>query len=281
MTTLITGARGKIGQAVIARLHDDGLPVRAASADPSALTVPAGVDTAELRLDAPETFDAALKGVTQVLLYAEPAAIDAFIATAQAAGVEHIVLISSSSVLDADATDDSIGGHHLAVENALAASDLTTTVLRPGAFASNTFGWAYFISHDLPIQLAYPDAGITPIHTADIADIAIAALTGATAVRGRTFNLTGPQALTFREQLAIVSDVLGRDIPLVHITHAEQLAQMSQHMPADMADGLLDFWAAATAHPETVGDTAESVLGTTARSFEQWVREHAAAFSRS
>ncbi|UGT41718.1 NAD(P)H-binding protein [Nocardia yamanashiensis] len=78
MTTLVTGARGKIGQTVIARLHAAGLPVRAASAVPAEATVPSGVELAELRLDAPETFTAALKDARQVFLYAEPAGIDAF-----------------------------------------------------------------------------------------------------------------------------------------------------------------------------------------------------------
>ncbi|WP_214327494.1 Tn3 family transposase [Nonomuraea sediminis] len=44
MTTLITGARGKVGQAVINRHHSAGLSVRAASAKPDELTVPAGVE---------------------------------------------------------------------------------------------------------------------------------------------------------------------------------------------------------------------------------------------
>ncbi|WP_067692076.1 NAD(P)H-binding protein [Nocardia jejuensis] len=280
MTTLVTGARGKISRALVARLHTAGLPVRVAGADPAALTAPDGVDTAELRLTDPETFDAALKGIRQVFLYAEPAGIDAFITAARAAGVEHIVLMSSSAVLAPDAADDPIGAHHLTVENALAASDITTTVLRPGAFASNSLGWAYFIGNDLPIQLAYPDAGITPIHTDDIADIAFAAFEGH-AVRGGTFSLSGPHALTFREQLAIVSEVLGRDIPLVHISHAEALDQMTAHMPPAMAGTLLDFWASATEHPETVADTTDTLLGTPARDFAQWVRDNASAFSRS
>lgn len=280
MTTLVTGARGKIGQAVIARLHAADLPVRAASADPTELTVPAGVDIAEVRLDAPETFDAALKGVRQVFLYPDPAGIDAFITAAEAAGVDHIVLLSTSAVLGPNAETDPLGSHNLAVEKALEASDLTVTVLRPDAFASNTLGWAYFISNGLPIEHAYPNAEIAPIHTDDIADIAVAALTG-DELRGRTVVLTGDQPLTFRQQLAIVSDVLGRDIPMVHITVDAAREQMSRHMPSHMVGSLLDFWATASQRPAPIGDTTETLLGTPARSFTQWVRENAAAFSRS
>ncbi|QLY30228.1 SDR family oxidoreductase [Nocardia huaxiensis] len=280
MSTLVTGARGKIGQAVLAQLHTAGLPVRAASADPSALSVPAGVEAAELRLDSPETFEAALDGVTQVFLYPEPAGIDAFIAAARQAGVEHVVLLSTSAVLSPDAETSPLAMHNLAVEKALAASDLTVTVLRPDSFATNTLGWAHFIGNDLPIQHAYPEAAMAVVHPGDIADIAVAALTG-DALRGRTFTVTGPELLSFREQLALVSEILGRDIPMQLITRADAEQQMAQHMPPVFVGSLLDYWATATTAPMPVADTTESLLGTPARRFDQWVREHAAAFSRN
>ncbi len=280
MTLLITGARGKVGQALIARLHAAGLPVRAASADPAALTVPAGVDTAELRLDAPETFSAALKDISQVFLYAEPAGIDAFLTESEAAGVEHIVLMSSSSVLGPDAENDPLGAHHLTVEQALTASGIAATVLRPDAFASNALGWAWFISNGMPIQHPYPDAQVAPIHIEDIADIALAAFHGG-AVRGSVVSLSGAQPLTFREQLAVISSVLGRDIPVVHITPEKALEQLTEHMTPAMAGSLLAYWAFTAEHPVAIADTIESLLGRPARSFQQWVRENADAFSRS
>ncbi|MRH89148.1 NAD(P)H-binding protein [Nocardia sp. SYP-A9097] len=280
MTTLITGARGKVGQAVIARLHAAHLPVRAASADPAELTVPSGVEIAELRLDAPETFDAALEGVRQVFLYPNPEGIDAFLTAAESAGVEHIVLLSSASVLAPDAANDPMGKHNLAVEQALLASGLPTTLLRAGAFASNALGWSWPIGNNQPIRHAFPDAGIALIHPLDIADIAVAALTG-TELRGRALALTGPQTLTFREQLAIVSTAIGREVPLVTITRDEAAADMAQYMSPDYAGSLLSFWAAADAQPETICDTTESLLGTPARTFAQWAGENATAFSRN
>ncbi|MET9487966.1 NAD(P)H-binding protein [Nocardia sp. NPDC006630] len=281
MTTLITGARGKIGHAVLTALHTAGQPVRAASSDPAALTVPAGVEAVALRFDAPETFDAALTGVDQVFLYAAHAGVDSFLTAARAAGVEHIVLLSSSSVESPDAATHPIGAQHFAVENALTASGITATVLRPGAFASNSFGWARSIGNDQPIEHPYPEAGIAPIHTADIADIAVAALTGATALRGRTFTLTGGQTLTFRTQIALLADAIGRDIPVTTITHDEALQQMSAYMPAGIAESLLTNWAAATARPETIADTTETLLGKPARTFHQWAQENAPVFTHS
>ncbi|MEU4213350.1 NAD(P)H-binding protein [Streptomyces sp. NPDC026206] len=281
MTILITGARGTVGQAVLNRLHAAGLSVRAASANPAELAVPAGIEVAELLLDRPETFPAALRGVRQVFLYPEPGGIHDLIKAADAAGVEHVVLLSSSSVLGPDAGTDPLASHSLKVERALADSDLTCTFLRPDAFASNALGWAYLIGRNMPVQLAYPDAHIAPIHPADIADIAAEALTG-DSLKGRSITLTGTQSLTFREQLAVLSGILGRDIPMVPITHAEAEQQMSQYMPAQMAASLLALWAAAaSAGPAAIADTTHTLLGRPARTFEQWARENAAAFIRN
>ncbi|WP_441247192.1 NAD(P)H-binding protein [Kitasatospora sp. McL0602] len=280
MTTLITGARGKVGRAVVSRLHSAGVAVRAASAEPAGAAVPAGVEVAELVLDRPETFEPALRGVRQVFLYPQPAGIHELVKAAEAAGVEHVVLLSSSSVLGADAEHDPLAIHSLTVERALAGSGLVHTFLRPDAFASNALGWAHPISRSLPVQLAYPDAEIAPIHPEDIADIAVEALTG-DSLTGRSVTLTGPESLAFRAQLAVLAGVLGREIPVERISRAEAERQLGAHLPAPMVTSLLDLWEAADHGPATVADTTETLLGRPARTFHRWATENATAFARS
>ncbi|MFJ4650791.1 NAD(P)H-binding protein [Nocardia sp. NPDC088792] len=278
MTTLITGVRGQVGRTVLDRLHAAGLPVRAASKAPADLTLPAGVEVAELRLDAPETFGPALDGARQVFLYAEPAGIDTFVTAARAAGVDHIVLLSSSAVDSPTAADNPIGARHLAVENALAASGILTTVLRPGGFDSNSLSWARAIAGKQPVELPYPEAALAMIHPGDIADIAVAALTGPE-LRGRTVSLTGPEAVSFERQIALLGEALGRDIPVVRVSPEQAARQMSVTMPAFIVDTLLTTWATLADTPQPVADTTETLLGVPARSYAQWARENAAAFS--
>ncbi|WP_328957890.1 NAD(P)H-binding protein [Kitasatospora purpeofusca] len=278
-TTLVTGARGKVGQGVIARLRAAGHSVRAASAHPADLTVPDGVERAELALDRPEAFGAVLRGVQQVFLYPQPAGIHAFAEAAEAAGVEHVVLLSSSSVLGPDAENDPLASHSLLVERALADSGLNCTFLRPDAFTSNSLGWAYFVGQGLPIQLAHPDAHIAPIHPEDLADIAAEALTGSS-LTGSAPTLTGPESLTFREQLAVLAEALGREIPVERISRAEAEEQMGRHMPAPVVTSLLNLWEAATRGPAPVHDTTLTLLGHPARTYHQWARENTAAFAR-
>ncbi|QVI21236.1 NAD(P)H-binding protein [Nocardia tengchongensis] len=276
MTTLVTGARGQIGRAVLTTLHARGLPVRAASKDPSALDLPAGIEATTLPEDL-ESLTAALKDVRQVFLYANPAAAGTFAQAAAAAGVEHVVLLSSSAVNDPNAAANPIGASHLAVENALAAVNLATTTLRPGGFDSNAFGWIAAVSAGEPIQHAYPDAALAMIHPLDIADIAVAALTG-DELRGRTVTLTGPAAISFRAQIGHLAEAVGREIPITTITPAEAEAQMSGTMPPYIVNALLQTWARTTDQPETPADTTETLLGVPARTFAQWARENAPAF---
>ncbi|MFF1558880.1 SDR family oxidoreductase [Streptomyces sp. NPDC058279] len=278
MTTLITGARGTIARTITGLLHSAGHHVRAASARPAELTVPPGVEGVELALGRPETFAAALSGVRRVFLYPEPAGISAFVEAAEAAGVEHVVLLSSASVLESGAAVDPLASHSLRLERALADADFTVTLLRPDAFAGNALGWAHFIARGLPVPLAYPEARIAPIHPTDIADIAVHALTG-DSLAGRALTLTGDRSLTFREQLAIIAETIGRPVPVAEITREQAEEQLGRHLPPAMVGSLLDLWARATATPVPIADTTASLLATPPRTFAQWTRENAAAFT--
>ncbi|GHF63788.1 hypothetical protein GCM10010218_51490 [Streptomyces mashuensis] len=278
MTILVTGARGTVAQAVVAGLHSAGVPVRAASARPAELTVPAGVDTAELGLDRPETFAPALRGVRRVFLYPEPAGIEEFVRAAEAAGVEHVVLLSSSTVTRPGAEDDPLARQSLTVERALAASGLAWTFLRPDAFTVNALAWAHALTRSLPVQLPFPDAQVASIHPRDIADVAVAALTG-DSLTGRAVTLTGPESLAFREQLAVIAEVTGRPVTVQEISRAEAEQQMAAHMPAGYVASLLDLWEAACDGPADLADTTATLLGRPARTFRQWVEENSDAFA--
>ncbi|GLH95713.1 NAD(P)H-binding protein [Phytohabitans aurantiacus] len=272
MTTLITGARGNVGGGVLRRLHAAGHALRASSREPGRLDVPEGIETVLLDLAEPDTFESALRGITQVFLYAEPEGVDEFVGAAEAAGVKHIVLLSSSAALSPTALEDPLGRHHILVERALLASSISTTLLRPDAFAGNAFGWLDAIRSGGPVEQAYPDANVAPVHEDDIADVAAAALTEDWLV-GHAITLTGPRSISLREQITIVAGRLGRDIAIHELTRAEAEEKMARYMPAEFVASLLDFWAGAVAGPAPISD-AEWVTCKPARTFEQWVEEH-------
>ncbi|MFJ3924838.1 NAD(P)H-binding protein [Streptomyces sp. NPDC090022] len=280
-SVLVTGGRGAVARAVAARLAERAIPFRLGSREPG----PPGASGASgapgavhLDLTDPATFPAALEGIRTVFLYAEAAAIDAFVKEATAAGVEHVVLLSSSSVLGADATENALAASHLAVEQALLASPLRTTLLRPGAFASNALGWAWAMKSGTPIRLPYPGAYADPVHEADIADAAVAVLSDP-ALAGGAYTLTGPQSLTFAAQLAVLSGVLGRSVPFETITPEQWKADVEGFVPGSYADALLAHWAAQDGIAMSVTDEVERLTGHPARTFETWAEDHAEAFS--
>ncbi|MEV8455584.1 NAD(P)H-binding protein [Streptomyces sp. NPDC052095] len=282
MHTLVTGCRGRVGSALVPLLLRDGHTVRAASRTPEGLTataaaLPEGVPVVTCDLSDPATFEAALDGVDSVFLYAEPAGIDAFLDAARAAGVGHIVLLSSGSVLAPDPERNAIAASHHAVEQALLASPITATLLRPDAFASNAYQWAASVRAHGSVDLPYPGSHSSPIDSEDIAEAALAVLTDAR-LRGGAYHLTGPESLTAAEQVGLVAAAAGRPVAVNTVSPADWKKALSAHLPAPVADALLAYTAASDGVPAAVTDGVERLTGHPARTFAAWTVKHAAAF---
>ncbi|MFI1098562.1 NAD(P)H-binding protein [Streptomyces sp. NPDC020917] len=278
MTVLITGARGRVARGLTGLLHHAGHDVRAGSRDPGALDLPRGVPAVPLSLARPAQFGPALDGVRSVFLYAEPSHAEEFGAAARAAGVEHVVLLSSSSVTDGPADLKSpLARTHAVAEDALAAAGPDLTVLRPGSFATNALYWARSIAATGTVRLPVPGAHTDPVHEADLAEAAFAVLTRAEA-RGGVHHLTGPQSLTFTEQLAVVERASGRPIGVEAIGHDAWKAEVAAYMPAEYAAALLEFWLAGDGVPVRLTGTLERLTGRSPRPFAAWAADHAAAF---
>jgi uncharacterized protein YbjT (DUF2867 family) len=268
MTVLVTGAHGHIARSFITQLTAAGTPFRAASSHP---------EPGEFRVDlrTGEGFEEALAGVDQVLLYTQPDGIEAFVEAAR--HVRHIVQVSSSSVEEPDAPTNSIAVRHKAVEDVLLASGLPVTVLRPGAFATNSLGWAESIRDRSTVEVAYPDGQFAPIHQDDIAAVARTVLATGGHV-GEVLTLSGPQSLSVRQQVAIIGEVVGREITVTELTRQQAFDRRPGHMPADVMESLLDAYARYVDRTAPVTDTVEAVTGAPARDFRRWVADHRAAF---
>ncbi|NUP03441.1 MAG: NAD(P)H-binding protein [Nonomuraea sp.] len=271
MTTLVTGARGAVATALITLLRERGRPVRAASSAPA--------DPSVVRCDLrdPSTFAAALAGATSVFLYAEPSHAAEFAAEAEAAGVEHVVLLSSVAVLTPDPDASPVAKVHADAERALTASAVRATLLRPGTFCGNAMGWSWKVRSGTPVGLPYPDAHVDAVHEADVAAVAAAVLDDP-ALGGGAYTLTGPQSLTFTEQIGILSRVTGRDIAIRHVTREEWKAEMAEYVEGPLADALLDYWQSCVDRPAELTPVVEELTGRPARTFASWAEENRAAF---
>ncbi|MFI6316828.1 NAD(P)H-binding protein [Nonomuraea sp. NPDC050556] len=272
MTILVTGARGAVARSLVSLLRERGLQVRTGSQKPEE-----AAGAVLLDLKNPATFDAALQGVTSVFLYAEASHIDAFVDAAINAGVRHVVLLSSSSTLSPDAADSPVAREHLDAENALTASPLTTTILRPGTFAGNATAWSWPIKSGDPVNLVYPNSHVDPIHEADVAECAFAVLTDPE-LAGKSYLLTGPRSVTFAEELDLIAEAIGEPVVVNTVGREEWKAEMAEYMPGHFADALLDWWQSNDNVPAEITGTVEELTGHPARGFEVWIQDHAAEF---
>jgi uncharacterized protein YbjT (DUF2867 family) len=193
--------------------------------------------------------------------------------------IDQLVLLSSLSTAEEHARDHgSVSNvHHRAIEEAVAATGIPTAVLRPGDLANNLLFWAWSIKRSSTVHGPYASSAQAPMHEADVAAVAATALT-TDGHAGKVYPMTGPQALTRAQQLATIGAAIGRQLTFQEIPAAQFAEQMSQYMPAEVIEMLVDYWSDTVAEPDVVLTTVESVTGRPARALTRWAADHADDF---
>lgn len=277
MTTLVIGARGSVGRQVLDQLLALGEPVRASARDPRKADLPSGVPVVAADLDRPSTLPAALRGVRQVFVYATGAGMADFAAAARAAGVEHVVALSSGSVLLPYAHGNAIAEEHRAMEAALAASGVRWTPIRPLVLANNALTWSSSIRTEGVVRLLHPEAMTAPIHERDVAAAAVAALTGVPAT-GLSDLLTGGELLSQRRQVELIGEAAGRRIRVEELGEAQARREFARFASPEAAASIVQFLTAAARGGSPATGTARRVLGRPPLPFARWAADHAARF---
>ena len=270
MTILVTGATGNAGRQVVNELLALGQQVRAVTRNAAAARLPAGVEVVEGDLTRPETIP--FDGVTGVHLltnagagYAELLTGPELVLRAEKAGVRRVTVLWS--------------GYRSPLEEAVTASSLEWTVLRPVDFMSNSLVWADSVRRDGIVREPFAYARSALVHEGDIGAVAAAVL-----VRGghggRAYTLTGPESLSVPEQVAVIGAATGREIRYVEQTEDEARREMlAAGRPAEVANVVLGWKRDMPAAGYTVVQDVAEVLGRPARSFASWARERACSFS--
>jgi uncharacterized protein YbjT (DUF2867 family) len=129
----------------------------------------------------------------------------------------------------------------------------------------------------------YAAAGDAKVSVVDVRDNAAAAAAALTEPghQGRTYDLTGPQALTHAEMAAQLSEAVGRPIAFVDIPpEAMQDALLGAGVPLWQAEGLLEDYAHYRRNEASaVRPGVQNATGKQARSFSDFARDYASAFS--
>ncbi|MFJ8823081.1 NAD(P)H-binding protein [Streptomyces sp. NPDC102467] len=281
---LITGATGTIGSDVVRLLVARGVPHRALTRDPARARFGPGTEVVRGDYDDPESLTAAATGADAVFMVnapgaAAPGAHDrALLAAVGAAGVRRAVKLSAIGT--GEPGSGRFSAWHVPGEQALRDGPLRWTVLRPSMFASNFLWWADDIRAGRPVPDQYGGGAQGVVDPADIAAVAVEALL-ADGHHGRTYTLTGPEALAVPDMAACVGKALGREVASAEVSEADSRAfVISTGIPAEFADGVLEGLAFVRAGGNAVvTDDVERVLGRPPRTFEEWAREHRAAFA--
>jgi uncharacterized protein YbjT (DUF2867 family) len=283
---LVTGATGNIGRELVRELAARGAAIRVLVRDSArtAALPPEHVEHADLvvgDLDVPETLPRAFAGVDKVFLLTPGMGADHAahaVAAARAAGVSHIVHVSSVNVLGDPMP--AMGRRHHEREEIIRASGLPVTFLRPGDFMSNTLAWAATIREGSYVLDPVGPGRVASIDPADIAAVAALVLTG-DGPGEEAYVLTGDEPLTVAEQVQIIAQTIGRDIEVRAATTAEEAARSRypDGAPRELIDAVAEVFVRMRA--DTTGfrtDTVRRLLGRRPRTFADWCARHAAAF---
>src|SRR6267143_2700286 len=278
---LVTTA-GKIGAEASRLLAQRGAPVRVLVRNRAKVTglAQAGVDICRGDLEVPATIDAAMQGVTSVVLVspAIPREELNVVASAVRARVQHVVKIMSKASADSPIARRR---GQFEIEQGLIASGLGYTLLKNNAYMQNFLMMARAIAETSRFGTATGDGRIGHVDTRDVAAVAAEIAASPTAHAGKTYWPTGPEVLAAKEVAAVFSRVLGRTITFHPITVAEQKQAMldvglSENVAEDNASavGLM-----AKGDCDYVTSDVATILGRPPSTFAQFATDYAAAFS--
>jgi NAD(P)H dehydrogenase (quinone) len=177
---------------------------------------------------------------------------------AVAAGVAHIVYTSFLNA--APDSTFTLARHHWATEEHIRAAGVAHTFLRDSLYLDV---FAYFVGPDGVIRGPAGDGRVGAVARDDIADAATAVLLDPAAHADRTYDLTGPAAVTLADIAAELSRVSGRDITYHAETLPEAYASRAGYGAPDweVEGWVTTYTAVAAGELDRVSDHVERLAG--------------------
>ncbi len=278
---LVCGATGVVGAMVVSDLLAQGEQVRAMTRHPDTAELPDGVEIVGGDLDDPDSLGPAFDGCERVFVASNGNVTQHDTSAARAARAARARQLVKLSVVGAE--DPERGRHtparmHLAGEQAVQEAGLDWTFLRPGAFMSNTLGWAEQLRDANVVRAPFARVLAAPVDPRDVARVATLALTDRLPSNS-AYPLSGPQLLSPADQVAQLAEALGRELTCEPVPdETVKQGMIDNGMPPEMVDALFSHLDAA--RPEArVYPTVEQVTGSAATSFADWLADNLEAFT--
>lgn len=288
----ITGAAGQLGRQVIKYLLDNlQVPAQhivALTRDTTKLVEVAaqGVEVRHADFDNTTTLADSFKGVQRVLLISTDVlgvpgkrleqhknAIDA----AEQAGVKHVIY---TSMPKPEGSAITFAGDHLGTEQALAASNMSWTILRNNWYFENLFMETEHILASGQWFSAAGDGRSAHIARADLA-LAAAHVLASSDFSNKTYTLSGAKAYSVEDMAERLSAVSGKAIAVVPITDEQKQAGLAQ---AGLPPAFAEIFASFDINTRLGGvaevtDHFKQLTGKEPTPFEQWLDAHKNLFA--
>jgi uncharacterized protein YbjT (DUF2867 family) len=285
---LVSGATGNVGGEIVRALAARGAHFRAmvrSDNDAKAFAGNPGIEPVVADFDDEASLARALTGVERAFLLT-PSTAEAedrqrgFVDVAAATGVRHIV---KQSQLHANAESPvRFLRYHALVEDAIRASGMDWTFLRPNLFMQGLLMFAPPIATEHCFEVAAGNARVSAVDVRDIAAAATVALTEPGHV-GKIYDLTGPSALTHAEMAAELARALGHPVEFVDLGERAMRDALRAHgMPDWMAEGLVEDYAHYRRDEASgIADGVQAATGNAPGAFATFAHDYAPVFAQA
>ncbi len=260
---LVIGGTGKTGRRVVEQLNNKGFEPRIGSRQASP-----GFDW-----DNKDTWVDALNGIEKMYVtyypdLAVPGAkesIKSLTYLAKELGVKKMVLLSGKGESEAEAS-----------EKIVMDSGLDYTIVRASWFNQN-WSESFFLDAILSGEVALPmsDILIPFVDANDIAEVAATVLLD-DVYNGEIIELTGPELITFKDIVDIISKTSGRRLDFYDITLEQYISGMKQmQIPNDVVWLIEYLFSHVLTNPknQVVVHDIERILGRKAKPFIEYAQE--------
>ncbi len=282
---LVTGVTGRVGQATARKLLADGHAVRGFVRDPQKLSSIAGLeglDVARGDLADIASIEQAMDGVNAALLVTanseQQFTLEShLIKAAQAAGVRHLVKISSMEA--GPKAKAPIPQLHYEAEQLIRRQSMDWTMLQPNFYMQNMLMFAQGIAASDQFALPFGQARVAPVDCEDVGQVAAAVLTQS-GHAGKTYSITGDVLVNFEQIATTLSEVLGRPISYLDQTPEAFEAFLSQFVKSEWhVHAVCALFAEIKAGAlEAASPDATRILGRPSRTLTQFTERYAKAF---
>ena len=281
--TLLVGATGNIGKALVALLIKAEIPVRALIRNSErADGLPKGIEVARGDLSDPSSLDKALMGVDKAFLVSSPDPRSTelqgnFIDAAKRSSIK--LLVKSSVYGAQEPTEARFIKWYKEIEDHLLSSQLPYTLLRPNLFFQTLLASAQVIQAHGILPQPQGTGAVSAVDVRDIAAVAFAALTQAGHI-GKACEVTGPEALNSEQMAEQIGASRGAPVKYLDVSPSDYKGALtSAGLPPFMVEGLAEleeYYKQGRA--ARVTDVVRSITGKPPRKFSAWALENSGAF---